>query len=364
MKVLVLANLGMGLYKFRKELLQEFVKRKFEVHISLPSDAYIKKLEAIGCIFHETAVDRRGTNPITDLRLLFKYVQLIRQIKPNIVLTFTVKPNIYGGLACRMSKTPYIANVTGLGTSIENNGPIQRIVLALYKCGLKESSCVFFQNKANLVYFMHRAIVCTKAKVIPGSGVNLEQHHLEPYPGKDEPIRLLFIGRIMKEKGIDELLEAAKRIKLIDARVQFDLIGFCEEMHADYLAALSQAGIVNFLGQQDDVHAFIKQAHAIILPSYHEGMSNVLLESASTGRPVLASRVPGCIETFEDGVSGISFEAMNTDSLVDAIHQFINMPLEKKKSMGLAGRKKMEHEYDRLRVIQNYLGEIMYIVET
>lgn len=358
MKVLVLSNFGMGLFKFRKELLQELTKQGHKVFVSLPNDGYVPLLESLGCEYIESNVDRRGTNPIADIKLLSSYLKIINKIKPDIVLTYTIKPNVYGGIACRITKTPYLPNITGLGTAVENEGLMQKITLNLYKIALKNAECTFFQNEPNRQFFIDRGIIKNKSKVIPGSGVNLEQHPYEEYPSDKENIRLLFIGRIMKAKGIGELLEAARQIKVSYKNVEFHLVGFCEEGYSEELRELNESGIIHYHGQQDDVHKYIKDSHATILPSYHEGTSNVLLESASTGRPILASNVTGCKETFDAGVSGIGFEVKSVKALISAIQQFLDLPHENKKQMGIAGRKKMELEYDRKIVINAYLEQI------
>ncbi|MEC2159787.1 glycosyltransferase family 4 protein [Virgibacillus halodenitrificans] len=361
MKILVLANFGMGLYNFRKELLEELIKQDNEVYISLPDDEYVPNLEKIGCKFINTHLERRGTNPLTDFKLMLDYVGIIKRIRPDVVLTYTIKPNVYGGIACSITKTPYITNITGLGTSVENKGIIQKLTLMLYRLGLKKASCVFFQNKTNRMFFKNNRIVERKTRLIPGSGVNLQQHRFEEYPLSNDKIRFLFIGRIMKAKGIEELLEAAKLVKKKYPNVQFDLIGGTEENYNEEIDKLEKLDIINYHGQQDDVHSFIKKSHATILPSYHEGLANVLLESASSGRPVLASRVPGCIETYEDGLTGFGFEAMNVGSLVEAITKFINLPYDEKREMGISGRRKIENEFDRNIVINAYLQEINMI---
>ncbi|WP_233879583.1 glycosyltransferase family 4 protein [Virgibacillus halodenitrificans] len=358
MKILVLANFGMGLYNFRKELLQELIKQNNEVYISLPNDEYVPKLKKLGCKFIETHLDRRGTNPFKDIKLLFDYVRLVKSINPDVVLTYTIKPNVYGGIACSITKTPYITNITGLGTSVENKGLIQKVTLMLYRLGLKKASCVFFQNETNRNFFIDNKIVKGNTRLIPGSGVNLEEHKFEDYPNWDENIRLLFIGRVMKAKGVEELLKAAKMVKKEYPYVNFDLIGGTEENYNQQLDELEKLDIVKYHGKQSNVHSFIKESHATILPSYHEGLANVLLESASSGRPVLASRVPGCIETFEDGRTGFGFEVKNVESLFKVISNFIKLPYEQKKAMGIAGRRKMEKEFDRKIVINAYLNEI------
>lgn len=358
MKVLVLSNFGMGLFKFRKELLEELIKQGHEVFVSLPNDDYVKLLENLGCEYLESNVDRRGTNPLADMKLLFSYINIINKIKPDIVLTYTIKPNVYGGIACRITKIPYLPNITGLGTAVENEGIMQKITLNLYKIALKSAKCVFFQNEPNRKFFINRGIINGESKVIPGSGVNLDQHCYEEYPKDKDNIRFLFVGRIMKAKGIDELLEAARQTKVSYKNVEFHLVGFCEEGYSEELKELNELGIIHYHGQQDDVHKFIKDSHATILPSYHEGTSNILLESASTGRPIIASNVTGCIETFDDGVSGIGFEVKSVNALIIAIQQFLDLSYENKKQMGIVGRKKMELEYDRKIVINAYLEKI------
>jgi glycosyltransferase involved in cell wall biosynthesis len=361
-KILILANNDVGLYKFRKELIESLLDQGYEVYISLPAGYYVEKLCHMGCVFFDTPIDRRGTNPITDLKLIFYYKTLIKNIKPDVLLTYTIKPNVYGGIASKSTNTPYLANVTGIGTSINNKGLIQKITLTLYKFGLKKAACVFFQNELNRQLFIDKHIVNGKTKLIPGSGVNLNYHCFEDYPDSDDIIKFLFIGRIMKDKGIDELLEAAQKIKGMYPNVQFDLVGYCEENYTKRLSDFENRGIIKYHGQQDDVHSFIKGAHAIIHPSYHEGMANVLLEAASTGRPVLASNIPGCRETFDEGVSGYGFEVKNTAALVNTIEKFIQLPYENKKQMGIAGRAKVECEFDRQIVIDSYMEEINRLV--
>lgn len=358
MKVLVLSNFGMGLYKFRKEVLKELVNQGHQVLVSLPKDEYVPLLESLGCEFIESNVDRRGTNPLTDTKLFLSYIRTIRNIKPDIVLTYTIKPNIYGGIACRILKIPYLPNITGLGTSLENESFIQKVTLSLYKRALKNAKCVFFQNESNKEFFVQKEIINGETKVLPGSGVNLEEYPYKEYPKDNEKIRFLFVGRIMKAKGIEELLEAAQRIKEKYQSVEFHVVGFCEENYTERLNELDRLKMIHYHGQQDEIHNFMEKSHAIILPSYHEGTSNVLLEAASTGRPILASNVHGCKETFDDGISGVGFEVKNANTLINAIQQFIELSYETKKEMGLAGRKKIEKEYDRRIVINTYLDQI------
>ncbi|ART78204.1 glycosyltransferase family 1 protein [Sutcliffiella horikoshii] len=356
-KILIFANNDIGLYKFRKELIEKLIKEN-EVYVSLPKGNYNSKLSTIGCKVIETEINRRGTNPITDLKLLFNYKKIIKEVDPEVVLTYTIKPNIYGGVASRILNVPCIANITGLGTALEKKGTMQKIILMLYKIALKKASCTFFQNQSNREFFIKNKIVKGETKLIPGSGVNLEEHKLEVYPEKYKSIKFLFIGRIMMAKGINELLNAAEITKEKYPEVHFDLVGAIEENYIKVLNEYEDRGIIKYHGLQENVHEFIKNSHATILPSYHEGTANVLLETAASGRPVLASKVPGCIETFDNQISGLGFEVRNVDSLVCEIINFINLPYEKKVHMGINGRRKMEKEYDRNIVIKAYVEEI------
>lgn len=363
MKILILANSDVGLYRFRKELLQKLLEEKHTVFIALPDGGMAVELIQMGCVFVRTEMDRRGTNPVKDLILLKRYIHLIRTINPDVVLTYTIKPNIYGGIACRILKKKYMATITGLGSALEKGGIISAISVFLYRLALKEASCLFFQNTANRDK-MHGFRIRGKREIqIPGSGVNTAEHAFEAYPDQTEPVEFLFIGRIMKDKGIEELVAAAKRVKKKRPDVRFQVAGECEENYQSLLENAQKKGILTCLGFREDVHVLMKGCSALVLPSYHEGMSNVLLEASSSGRPVLASRIPGCMEVFEEGVTGLGFEAGSIESLTEAFFTFIGLSYEEKKEMGIRARRKMEQEFDRTIVIQTYLQEIRRIRE-
>lgn len=366
MRVLILANNDIGLYKFRKELLQELLhpgsyieRRKAEpckVYVSLPDGEFIPELNKIGCEFINTPLDRRGMNPLKDLKLLNQYRKMLKRIKPDIVLTYTIKPNIYGGLLCRLSKTTYLANVTGLGTSIENSTIMSKIILLMYRAGLYSAKFIFFQNAKNQTFFRQKKINKKEGRLIPGSGVNLTEHCFEVYPVEDGTIRFLFIGRIMKDKGISEYLDCAEYIKAKYPNTEFNIIGdFDEESFRERIQEFNKKSIIHYYGQQKDIHSFIKTHHATILPSYHEGLSNVLLETAAAGRPVIATDVSGCAETYDDGITGIGFEAHDSKKLIEAVEKFLAMPYDRKKQMGISARQKVEQEFNRKIVVQYYL---------
>ncbi len=357
MKILILANNDVGLYKFRKELLETLLIEN-EVHISLPYGGFVDDMIAMGCIYHNVEFDRHGTNPIKELSQISSYKKLIKQINPDVVFTYTIKPNVYGGMACAALKVPYFCNITGLGTAIENPGIMQKITLLLYRMGLKKARHVFFQNSQNLDFMLKSKVVKGDYTLLPGSGVNLNNFVLIDYPDNQTNINFLFIGRVMKDKGIDEFLSAAKSIKSKYPNTHFDIVGMIDGDYEQIINTAVNDGYITYHGQQSDVKPFIKNAHCIVLPSYHEGMANVLLESAASGRPVIASDVPGCRETFDEGISGFGCKAKSTESLIEAVEKFINLPYEQKEKMGIEGRKKVEKQFDRQIVIDTYLNEI------
>jgi len=360
-KVLILSNVTSDLYSMRKEVIEAILKAGYEVIISAIENDNSEDFIKMGCKIINSPIDRRGVNPAKDLLLLIHYFQLLTRFKPDIVSTYTIKPNLYGGFACSMFRIPYLSNITGLGTAFNSNKIIQKIIIKIYRAGLKRCSCLFFQNTQNYQFLVQKGVIVKKHRVIPGSGVNLMYHCYTEYP-TDEEIRFLFIGRVMKEKGIIEFLTASERIKMSYPNVKFDIIGSLEEEFQGVLGDYQERGIINYYGRQQDVHSFIKRSHATILPSYNEGMSNVLLESAATGRPVIASNIAGCRETFDEGISGFGFEARNSEDLANKIAKFIELPYEEKKAMGIAGRKKMESEFNRELVVKAYLDEIEKIL--
>lgn len=360
MIILIVTNHQLGLYKFRKELLEKFVREEYEVFVSVPEGEFTQDLIDIGVkVVFNQYMDRRGTNPIRDSCLINYYKSLVIKINPDIVLSYTIKPNIYGGFVCGKLGIPYIANVTGLGTSIQNGGLMQKLTLTMYKAGLKKAKKVFFQNGENRSFMIeHKVVDMEKTDLLPGSGVNIDQFCYEPYP--DDSLKVVFtsIGRIMKDKGIEEVLEAAKIIRIRYPQTEFRVIGDFDEGYEVIIKKYTDVGIIKYLGFKKDIRPFIVESHAILHASYHEGMSNTLQEAASTGRPVIATDISGCKETFEDGVTGISFKPRSTESLVNAIERFLAMSRRERTNMGIAGRKKMENEFNRKIVVQKYINEI------
>lgn len=361
-RVLILANCASGLYDFRNELLLKLLE-DHEVHISLPDEKEIPQLLEEGCVVHHTGLERRGMNPLKDGRLLLSYHRLIKEIKPSVVLTYTIKPNIYGSICCRLLRIPYLVNITGLGSVFESGGLLRKLVVFLYRFALKKAECVFFQNTRNREIFSELGIKGKKDRLVPGSGVNLNRHQMEEYPSKEEPIRFLFVGRIMKEKGIDELLYAAEELKKEYPGVLFEIVGSYEEDYQELLEEKEKKGIVRLTGYQKEIHPYYKAAAAVVVPSYHEGMSNVVLEGAATGRVVLASLIPGCMEGIEEKVTGFGFAPRDKDALLLALRRFMKLSYEERVEMGKNARKKIEREFDRSIVVDAYTEEIQKLLK-
>ncbi len=357
MRILIADNHEDGLYKCRGELIDKLVT-KHTVYISVPKGKYTQALIDKGCVHEELKISRRGMNPFQEIKLLFSYRRLLKRINPDVVLTYSIKPNVYLGILCGINRIPYIANITGLGSSIQGGGFISKLTVILYKMGLRKAAMVYCQNETNQNYLLQHGVIYGPTQLIPGSGVNLEVHRFEEYPLETNEIRFLTIGRIMKDKGIDELLEAARIVKKQFPNAHFSIIGFYDEDYEDKIRKAEEEGLIQYCGYQDDVHSFIKNCHAVIHPSYHEGMANALLESASTGRPVIATSIPGCIEIFDPDISGIPCKPKDSGDLARAIIHFIELPYADKANMGIAARRKMEAQFNRNIVIERYMNEI------
>lgn len=371
MRILVLTNYANGLWLFRKELLLAFMEDGHEVYVSLPPDENVDKLKFLRCNGRtvniiETPFERRGNNPVKDLRLFLTYQGLLKKYKPDVVLTYTIKPNLYGGLACRLKRVPYLCNVTGLGTAIEDGGMLSRMLLCFYKISMEKAVRVFFQNTENKDFMNRHGIAVHNNRLLPGSGVNLQEHVFTPYPAETQGIIFLAVIRIMKDKGIDEYLEAARRMTRKQDQtklpVKFWLVGEYEEESRQHyepmIQKLADSGIIRYFGHIDNVGEVMAQSHVIVHPSYHEGLSNVLLEAAACGRPVLAGRISGCMETFSEGESGFGFAIKSVEELAAAMEKILALSCEEREQMGRAGRTWVEKHFDRNIVLSAYRDEL------
>ena len=355
MKFLIVTNHSYMLWQFRRELIEAMLQRG-EVVIGTPLVGHEQDFNALGCRCVETKLERRGMNPLHELHLIETYKRLLKDEKPDLVISYSIKPNLYMGLLCRCLCIPYAANVQGLGTAFQNPR-MAAFISAFYRIALRGAKTVFFENEANASLFVERGILpADKITCLPGAGVNLLRYPMCPYPSEEKGIRFLYLGRIMREKGMDELFTVIRRLKEeYGEKVQFDLVGFFEDDYRQTVKELCRENFICFHGFQEDPRPFYAAAHCVVLPSWHEGMSNVLLEAASTGRALIASDIPGCREAITEGETGFLTEPRSNDSLYRALKAFLGLSEEERAALGLRGREKMAHEFDRVKVVEEAL---------
>lgn len=351
MKIVILANSSSGVYGFRKELISEIIKEN-KVIVITPDNGQCEELEVLGCTLIKISIERRGMNPITDIKLLLFYEKIFNKLKPDLVITYTIKPNIYGGFVSRIQGIPYAVNITGLGTAFQKEGFLKKIVTIMYKVALKNAKVVFFENAENRDIFLNAKIVKEQqCCLLNGAGVNLKQYKLQKYPKCENGIHFLFIGRIMQEKGINELFEAMRKIHNENNMCYLDIVGSFEENYSEVIKQGEKEGWLKYHGYKSDVRPFIANAHCFVLPSWHEGMANTNLECAASGRPIITSDIHGCKEAVIEDVSGFLCESKNVDSLYNAMKRFLDLSQEERINMGRAGCKHMEEVFDKKKVV-------------
>lgn len=361
-RILILGNSHLVVFKFRGELIQELVTSDYDVWVCFPNGPFgegQQSAEQYGCHYIENYIDRRGTNPLQDVRVLTEYLKILKKVEPDIVLAYTVKPDVYGGIACRILRIPFIPNITGLGKGLDEKGLVRKITILLYKIAVKRAKCVFFQNDSDRKFFENNKIKYKTAITLPGSGVNLEKFKPLPYPQEDDPIRFIYVARVMKAKGIEQFFEAAHMVKQKYPNTEFHICGFCEEDYKKMLEEKTSSGEVIYHGLVDDVTKYERDCHCVVLPSSHpEGVSNVLLEGAACARPLITTDHAGCKETVDDGVTGYIVRQRDSKDLADKMFQFIGLSHAQKKKMGELGREKVEKSFNRQIVVDVYMEEI------
>ena len=351
-RIMVLANNSVGLLQFRGLLLRKLAEN-YEIIVVCPNGKRIKELQTFGCQLISVEIDRRGMNPKRDFALFWAIYRVLKKEKPDFVITYTIKPNLYGCAAARLLHIPYAANVTGLGTVFERGGLLKRLIVTMYRYSLKKADVVFFENSANRDIFVREKIIPqTKTCVLHGAGVSLEKFRLLPYPSENTPVRFLFMGRIMREKGIEELLSATQKLVREGYPCVLDVLGGYEENYQNKLNEYEKDGWLFYHGFQENVVPFIQTAHCFVLPSWHEGMANTNLECAASGRPVITSNIPGCREAVIEGVSGLLCEPKNAESLYSSMKKVLQLSCEERREMGVEGRRHMEEVFDKKKVVE------------
>ncbi|MDT9331570.1 glycosyltransferase family 4 protein [Clostridium perfringens] len=358
MKVLIIANSSSGLYQFRKDLIKELVKKGNEVQIITPNDGFISELEILGGNLNIFNINRRGKNIISELKLMIKYRKFIVKYKPKKVITYTIKPNVYCGLITRFLGTDFYPNITGLGTAFQEDNLFKKFIIFIYRISFKKADKVFFENKSNRELFIKEGISDDKNSIcLNGAGVNLDEFEFSALP-PFETVNFIFVGRIMKEKGINELFEAIKIIKAKYKKTRFIILGGLEENYEEYIDNMKNEGLLDYYGEVKDVRTYIKCSHCILLPSYHEGMSNALLEGAAMGRPLITSNIPGCKEAVRNNKSGFLHRVKDSKDLANKIEKFILLSNEEKIAFGKESRKIVEEKFDKKKVIDKTIENI------
>lgn len=363
-KVAIVLNTAWNLVNFRSGLIKALVSRGYEVVAVAPEDGYASQLQTLGCRYLPLPMDNKGTHPGRDLLLLVRFFTLMRAEKPDVVLGYTVKPNVYGSLAAHALRIPVINNVAGLGTVFIKGGWLNQLVRGLYRIALSRSAKVFFQNDDDRQLFVSGSLVSvTVTDRLPGSGVDLVKFRPSPLPAR-HIVRFLLIARMLWDKGVGEFVEAARLLKQRGIDVDCCLLGFLDVQNP---AAISRKqiddwvaeGVVRYLGVSDNVRNEIAQADCIVLPSfYREGTPRTLLEAAAMARPIVTTDSIGCRDVVDDGVNGFLCKPKDASDLADKMRRIVSMSPAEREFMGLRGREKVEREFDERIVIDKYISAI------
>ncbi|MDO5308848.1 MAG: glycosyltransferase family 4 protein [Planctomycetia bacterium] len=361
MKILVAINQSRVLYDFKREVVESFASLGHDTLLSYLPDFRGSYFEQRQFKIIPAPLEPRGMNPIKDARLYRYYCRLLKRERPDVVFTFTIKPNVYCGYACRRLGAPYWGTISGLGEAVHARGPLGALSTWLYRQGLCGARGVFCQNDAIVDFALQHGLTTPERVIrVNGSGVNLQYHTYQPYPSEEDGVKILLPARLTPAKGVREFLATARRFHEREPNVRFQIMGAPETGSSLFETVQSAAlrGEIEYLGYQTDPRPYYASASAVALPSYHEGLSNVLLEGAATGRPLLASNVPGCAETFIEGQTGFGFAARDAQAFCQAVERFVRTPRFERESMGRRGREYVAARFDRREAARVYVAAL------
>lgn len=368
LRIAISINAAWNVANFRLGLIRAIQDSGFEVIAIAPPDAHVSRLEAIGCRFLPISMDNKGTNPLKDAILFMRYLAILRRERPAIFLGYTIKPNVYGSLAAQVLGIPVINNVSGLGTAFIRDGLITRIAKRLYRTAFKRSNRVFFQNKDDRQLFVSSGLVIPEqTRILPGSGIDLE--HFAPIDHapaeQNSGVRFLLVARLVFDKGVREYIEAARIARAARPGSQFAILGFLDVENRTAITrtdvnAWIDEGLIDFLGETEDVRPHIAAADCVVLPSYREGTPRTLLEAAAMEKPIITTDVPGCREVVTDGETGLLCSARDAGDLAAKIVNMIDLGSDRRQEMGRAGRVKMKRQFDERLVVSAYLEALRY----
>jgi len=363
MKVIVFVNTSWNIYNFRSGLIRALQKAGYEVHAMAPEDDYSLQLTAMGCVYHPVKMKNTGSNPLLDLDLIRRIYKLYSIIKPQVILHYTVKPNIYGTMVAKWLQIPSISTVTGLGTVFLTSGKTNRIARYLYRRAFRYPQKIYFHNQSDLDAFRELKLL-TKSNydLIPGSGIDIVRFSPELPPLKRPPFIFLMMARLIEEKGIREYIEAAEIIRNEGLSVRCQLLGAPVPDHKRGIPIEGiSLGQIEYLGETTDVRKYINKSHAVVLPSYREGLSRSLLEAAAMAKPIIASDVPGCKEVVKDQINGLLCKPGNATDLGEKMKKMQSLSSGQLEKMGNAGRSLVLEHFAEDRVIKIYLNTIKNI---
>lgn len=364
MHIAIVINTSWNIYNFRMGLIQSFLLKGWRVTAIAPEDAFSDKLIEAGCEYCPISMQNKGSNPIADIKLFFKLLYIYYNVSPDVILHFTIKPNIYGAFAAGVLKIPVINNVSGLGTVFIRNNIISRIAIILYKLAFKFPKTIFFQNNDDRDLFVSRDI-CEQdnTAVLPGSGINLHKFIAGEYI-KPQPFIFMMVARLLYDKGIVEYVQAAKIVKKEFPDSVFRVVGFVDAtaglgVSQGDIQQWEQEGWIEYMGSTADVKPYINTAGCIVLPSYREGTPRTLLEALALGKPIVTTNVPGCKETVTEGVNGYLCESKNAVSLAEAMIKILVTSENQLKEMAKQGRLLAENKFDEKIVVKAYHSAIL-----
>lgn len=360
MKVAIVLNTSWNIYNFRFNFVKTLLAQGHEVHTIAPVDDYTQHLKAIGCIHHKVKMDSRGANPIKDTALIIELWFIYRKLRPDVILHYTIKPNVYGTIAASWLNIPVINNVCGLGTVFLKNNLVSTIAILLYKWTFKIPKKVFFQNPDDLNLFLKSGLVPSQsADLLPGSGIDLNKFIPTEFQ-RNKTFTFLLISRLITDKGILEFIEAVKKLKASGVDAHFQILGAKDPKHQRgiKLKVIDEwiaSGVIEYLGTTDDVRKFIRLADCIVLPSYREGAPHTLLEAASSAKPIIATDVPGCHHVVKHNLNGFLCRLKDADDLAEKMLAMMHLDDATIRRFGENGRKKVEAEYSETLVISKYM---------
>ncbi|EPU1457634.1 glycosyltransferase family 4 protein [Escherichia coli] len=363
--VAISANTSWYLYNFRRNTITALLDAGYQVVAIAPKDDYSPKLESLGASFCHINIDQGGTNPVKDIGTFFSFIKIFKSVKPDVVLNFTPKNNIYGTLAGHFVGSKSVNNIAGLGMVFINEGLTSKISRLLYKMSQSKASKIFFQNEDDKTLFLENRLAPSYlVDRLPGSGADLNRFQVSP-ANDDGVIRFLLIARMLYVKGIGHYVEAARALKSKHGdKVEFRLQGFLDVNNPSAVSSSDMQkwvdeGIVSYLGTSDCVEEEIAKVDCMVLPSfYREGVPKSLLEAAAMGKPIVTTDNVGCRETVDEGVNGYLCEPRSTESLIEKLELMIQMTQDQRLEMGRQSRLKIEREFDEQIVINKYLDAI------